>query len=428
MSRGTHTKAASAEQFGKLYWDVDASLAARAILARVEYRCFRGGQLVATEIVEADFLAALGLGRTATRNAIAEAMQKGLITRERSVRGDARGVFVYQAVPRSQTEHRDVRLQDTETFAYKTGDVRQRDGSGLVCEPVTFANVMGDVRKQDFSDPPVEPVEPKTEPEEEQEKDHDAEPSTPTRPDSRPTSPAPRRPAYASPHRQAQASEVHPDGQDPSVRPRPRSTPSGTTSVSSSAPSTATDRLAEREATRVENARKVEQATARMREQFPGRIEPKPGKCPLALWAVVEQHPASSTYATDLHGNWAAKLGQLAAERSLTSDELTGLLDFWESERAKFASPRERDAALDSGAFPAMADLWFFRAAAWVKWALAVVRTPAGERPPTRAQTVTKSAPHNPALPGSTAYFTALRAAGPEFAEGEGPVVDDIPF
>lgn len=185
---------------------------------------------------------------------------------------------------------------------------------------------------------------------------------------------------------------------------------------------------AEREATKRENARKVQQAAATMREQFPDRAAPKPGKCPLELWAVVESHPASRTYAVDVHGNWAAKLGQLAAERSLTPDELAGLLDFWESERAKFATPRDRDAALDSGAFPPMTDLWFFKSIAWVRWAIAVVRTPAGEAPPKRPSATTKPTQHNPALPNSTPYFAALRASGRDFAEGEGPEVDDIPF
>lgn len=188
------------------------------------------------------------------------------------------------------------------------------------------------------------------------------------------------------------------------------------------------DLAAEREATKRENARKVAQAAATMREQFPDRSLPNPGKCPLELWAVVESHPASRTYAVDVHGNWAAKLGQLAAERSLTTDELAGLLDFWESERAKYATARDRDAALDSGAFPPMADLWFYKANAWVKWAIAVVRTPAGEAPPKRPSATTKPTQHNPALPNSTPYFAALRASGRDFAEGEGPEVDDIPF
>lgn len=204
--------------------------------------------------------------------------------------------------------------------------------------------------------------------------------------------------------------------------------PIGTASMPGDATSRAADQLAEREATRIENARKVTQAAATMREQFPDRTEPKPGKCPLDLWAVVESHPASMTYAVDVHGNWAAKLGQLAAERSLTPGELAALLDFWESERAKYATARDRDAALDSGAFPPMADLWFYKSLAWVKWAIAVVRTPAGEAPPKRPSATTKPTQHNPALPNSTPYFAALRASGPEFAEGVGPENGDIPF
>jgi hypothetical protein len=287
---------------------------------------------------------------------------------------------------------------------------------------------MGDVRKQDFSDHRVEPVEPKIEPKEEQEKEHGATPSTPTRPDNRSPQPAPRHPADAIPDAPTQASKGSQDGHDPGVRALPRGTPSWTAIMPGAAPNRAADQLAEREATKRENARKVQQAEATMREQFPDRAAPKPGKCPLELWAVVESHPASSTYATDVHGNWAAKLGQLAAERSLTPDELAGLLDFWESERAKYATPRDRDAALDSGAFPPMADLWFYKSSPWVKWAIAVVRTPAGEAQPKRPSATTKPTQHNPALPNSTPYFAALRASGRDFAEGEGPEVDDIPF
>ena len=146
----------SADQFGKLYWDVKASLAARAILARVEYRCFSGSTCRPTEIVEADFMTSLGLGRTATRAAIAEAVDAGLVTRERTTRGDGRGVFVYLP-SRMQSE--------PNTFANETRHVRKRDTTRSQTDQPTFANKTTHVRKQDNSDPPAEPIEPK-EPEE----------------------------------------------------------------------------------------------------------------------------------------------------------------------------------------------------------------------------------------------------------------------
>jgi hypothetical protein len=162
----------SAEQFGKLYWDVDAPLAVRAVLARVEYRCYTAEGFRPTEIIEADFEAVLGLGRTATRAAIREALARKLIARERSRRGDGRGVFVYLPLPRSESE--------PVTVAKRTRRVRKQDVSRSESEPDTFADEHLGVRQQDISDPPAEPVEPFVEPGEEPNSRAPARPDTPT--------------------------------------------------------------------------------------------------------------------------------------------------------------------------------------------------------------------------------------------------------
>jgi hypothetical protein len=93
----------SARQFIKVYLDVDASLAARAVAAFVEHSCASGTKFSPTEIVEAEFRAALGMGRTATRMAIKEAVGNRLVTRARSKRGDGRGVYVYTVVDEGDT-------------------------------------------------------------------------------------------------------------------------------------------------------------------------------------------------------------------------------------------------------------------------------------------------------------------------------------
>jgi hypothetical protein len=153
---GRKRKDEPAEQFGKLYWDVQASLAVRAVLARVEYRCYTADGFKPTEIIEADFELALGLGRTATKSAIQEALDLKLITRTRSVRGDGRGVFVYAPLPRPDS--------DPDQVAKRPRRCRQRAVTRSPNDPDGVANVQSPGRQTDLSDPAQEPIEPKTEP------------------------------------------------------------------------------------------------------------------------------------------------------------------------------------------------------------------------------------------------------------------------
>jgi hypothetical protein len=82
----------SERPFIKLYWDIDAGLAARFVLGYVEYVCEGVGPSV---ILDSEFMAVLRLGRTATRSAIREAICKGLVVRGKPPRGNGRGGFVY---------------------------------------------------------------------------------------------------------------------------------------------------------------------------------------------------------------------------------------------------------------------------------------------------------------------------------------------
>jgi hypothetical protein len=212
---------------------------------------------------------------------------------------------------------------------------------------------------------------------------------------------------------------VAPSKEDPSkTQPGPEQDPKCDAGLHSVAggnhePSPADERADRIRANDLERARK----TAEHRKLFPDTTPPKPGHCAPEIWAVVTKHPASSTYATDAHGKWAERLSLRVVERSLDPAELWAVLDFWKSEHDKFGTPRERDAALNSGAFPAMRDLWFYKHEEWVKWAIDVIRTPVGEPVPKRQPAKSRGQPnsaYNPALPDSEAHFAALRAQGPD--------------
>jgi hypothetical protein len=153
----------TARQFGKLYWDIDASPEARIIVSYVEYRCHSKAGPKPCEIVEADFIKALRRSRTTTRSAICEAIGAGLIARTTTKRGDGRGVYVYTVLIPDPTGIESI----PDGSSSKTGPVLDPNVSGVESVPDPYQIQTGQVQDQDISDPTVEPIEPKKEPGEE---------------------------------------------------------------------------------------------------------------------------------------------------------------------------------------------------------------------------------------------------------------------